>query len=157
MIKYLLEKEFKQLLRNPMLPRILLVFPCIILLVLPWAANFEIKNMNLSVVDNDRSPYSTRLVQKVGASEYFHLVDVSNSYQEAMQCIEKGDADLILEIPPHFERDLLKTGVAKVLVSANTVNGTKRLCQNADTAFFYAQSPDFLKPGLCYYPKFSYL
>lgn len=56
MIKYLLEKEFKQLLRNPMLPRILLVFPCIILLVLPWAANFEIKNMNLSVVDNDRSP-----------------------------------------------------------------------------------------------------
>ena len=125
MIKYLLEKEFKQLLRNPMLPRILLVFPCIILLVLPWAANFEIKNMNLSVVDNDRSPYSTRLVQKVGASEYFHLVDVSNSYQEAMQCIEKGDADLILEIPPHFERDLLKTGVAKVLVSANTVNGTK--------------------------------
>ena len=49
MIKYLLEKEFKQLLRNPMLPRILLVFPCIILLVLPWAANFEIKNMNLSV------------------------------------------------------------------------------------------------------------
>ena len=41
------------------------------------------------------------------------------------QCIEKGDADLILEIPPHFERDLQKTGVAKVLVSANTVNGTK--------------------------------
>ena len=27
--------------------------------------------MNLSIVDNDRSPYSTRLVQKVGASEYF--------------------------------------------------------------------------------------
>ena len=125
MIKYLLEKEFKQLLRNPMFPRMLLVFPCIILLVLPWAANFEIKNMNLSIVDNDRSPYSTRLVQKVGASEYFHLIDVSNNYQEAMQCIEKGDADLILEIPPHFERDLLKTGVAKVLVSANTVNGTK--------------------------------
>ena len=87
MIKYLLEKEFKQLLRNPMLPRMLLVFPCIILLVLPWAANFEIKNMNLSIVDNDRSPYSTRLVQKVGASEYFHLIDVSNNYQEAMQCI----------------------------------------------------------------------
>ena len=60
--------------------------------------------MNLSIVDNDRSPYSTRLVQKVEASEYFHLIDVSNNYQEAMQCIEKGDADLILEIPPHFER-----------------------------------------------------
>ena len=30
----------------------------------------------------------------------------------------------------------------------------KRLCQNAGTPSFYAQSPDFLKPGLCYYPKF---
>ncbi|MFT0262135.1 hypothetical protein [Bacteroides faecis] len=33
----------------------------------------------------------------------------------------------------------------------------KRLCQNAGTTFFYAQSPDFHKPGLCYYPKFLYL
>ena len=95
MIKYLLEKEFKQLLRNPNASADATRISCIILLVLPWAANFEIKNMNLSIVDNDRSPYSTRLVQKVGASEYFHLIDVSNNYQEAMQCIEKGDADLI--------------------------------------------------------------
>ena len=48
-------------------------------------------------------------------------------------------------------------------VYGNEANGVPgwlydmRLCQNADTAFFYAQSPDFLKPGLCYYPKFSYL
>ena len=27
-------------------------------------------------------------------------------------------------------------------------------CVNAGTTFFYAQSPDFPKPGLCYYPKF---
>ena len=125
MIKYLLEKEFKQMLRNPMLPRMLLVFPCIILLVLPWAANFEIKNINLSVVDNDHSPYSTRLIQKAGASEYFRIVDVSDSYKEAMESIEEGKADIILEIPPHFERDILKSGTARVLISANTVNGTK--------------------------------
>lgn len=131
MIKYLLEKEFKQLLRNPLLPRLLIVFPCVILLVLPWAANFEIKNINLSVVDNDHSPYSTRLVQKASASEYFRLVDVSDSYQKAMESIEKGDADLILEIPAHFERDLLKSGVAKVLLSANTVNGTKGILSSS--------------------------
>lgn len=125
MIKYLLEKEFKQLLRNPLLPRLLLVFPCVILLVLPWAANFEIKNMNLVVVDNDRSPCSTRLVGKAMASEYFRLIHVSGNYREAMLCVERGEADLILEIPPHFERDLMKDGTAKVLISANTVNGTK--------------------------------
>ena len=46
--------------------------------------------MNLSIVDNDRSPYSTRLVQKVEASEYFHLIDVSNNYQEAMTSFWKS-------------------------------------------------------------------
>lgn len=125
MIKYLIEKEFKQLFRNPMLPRLLLVFPCIIMLVLPWAASFEIKNINLGVVDNDHSSLSTRLVQKVGASAYFRLTHVSDSYEEAMQSIERGDVDAILEIPTHFEKELMRDGVAQVLISANTVNGTK--------------------------------
>ena len=29
-----------------------------------------------------------------------------------------------------------------------------RVCQNRHTLSFFAQSPDFLKPGLCYVPKF---
>ena len=33
----------------------------------------------------------------------------------------------------------------------------KRVCQNVYILFFYAQSPDFLKPGLCYLLKFLYL
>ena len=32
-----------------------------------------------------------------------------------------------------------------------TAGDNTRLCQNAGTTFFYAQSPDFPKPGLCYY------
>ena len=30
----------------------------------------------------------------------------------------------------------------------------RRVCQNRHTLSFFAQSPDFLKPGLCYVPKF---
>ena len=33
----------------------------------------------------------------------------------------------------------------------------ERVCQNVHILFFYAQSPDFLKPGLCYFLKFLYL
>ena len=29
-----------------------------------------------------------------------------------------------------------------------------RVCQNRRILFFYAQSPNFPKLGLCYYPKF---
>ena len=125
MIKYLLEKEFKQLLRNPFLPRMIVMFPIMLLLVFPRAANFEITNINLSVVDNDHSSFSQRLIQKISSSGYFQLTDVSPNYKQALHSVETNKADVILEIPPHFERDLERDQSNKLMISANTVNGTK--------------------------------
>ena len=48
-LRYLIEKEFKQIRRNPLLPRLIVVFPCVMLLLLPWAADSEIRNINASV------------------------------------------------------------------------------------------------------------
>lgn len=125
MIKYLIEKEFKQLFRNSFLPKLVVMFPCMVILVFPWAVNLEIKNINLTVADHDQSSLSQRLTQKIGASEYFNLVGTPASWSDAMRDIENGTADMILEIPPRFERDLVREGEAGVLVAANTVNGSK--------------------------------
>jgi len=125
MIKYLLEKEFKQIFRNAFIPKLILAMPVMMMLVLPWAANQEIKNVKLSVIDNDRSAFSERMINKIVASGYFLLTDVSTSYNEAMQSVDAGKADIILEIPQEFEKDLYKSGVANVMISANAVNGMK--------------------------------
>ena len=125
MLKFLLEKEFKQILRNPFLPKLILFMPVMMLLVMPWAANQEVKNIRLSVVDNNHSSYSERLIHKVAASGYFILEDISNSNDEAMNSIESGETDIILEIHPEFEKDLMKNGMTNVMISANAVNGTK--------------------------------
>ena len=66
-LKYLLEKEFKQLMRNAFLPRLILIFPCMIMLLMPWAMTLEIKHVSLLVVDNDRTISSRRLMDKVTA------------------------------------------------------------------------------------------
>ena len=63
MIKFLIEKEFKQLFRNSFLPKLIFIFPCMIMILMPWAANLEIKNINLNIVDNDHSVLSRRLVR----------------------------------------------------------------------------------------------
>jgi ABC-2 type transport system permease protein len=125
MLKYLLEKEVKQLRRNKFLPRLIIVLPFMVLLILPLAANFEVKNLNLSIVDNDRSDYSTRLIQKIISSGYFRLTNYSTTYKEAIRAVELDYADIVLEIPSNFEADLVNEKSARVLVSANTVNGTK--------------------------------
>lgn len=125
MLRFLLEKEFKQIYRNSFLPRMIIMMPVMMILIMPWAANQEVKNIKLSVVDNDRSSYSERLINKVIVSGYFILEDVSPSYNEAMKSIESGTADIILDIRPEFEKDLIKTRMAHVMISANAVNGTK--------------------------------
>ena len=125
MLKYLIEKEFKQLFRNSFLPKLIFIFPCMIMILMPWAANLEIKNINLNVVDNDHSVLSRRLVDKIGASTYFRLTDLPGTYEEALHAVEEGSADIILEIPRHFERDWMTGTPSSVLIAANAVNGTK--------------------------------
>lgn len=125
MIKYLIEKEFKQIFRNSFIPRLIIAYPIFMMLILPWAADLEIKNINLYIVDNNHSQYSRQLTQKAAASDYFRLTDVSSSYDEAIKSVERGDADIIMEIPANFEQDLIKSGNTKLLISANAVNGTK--------------------------------
>ena len=125
MLKYLLEKEFKHFFRNPVLPKLIFVFPIMIMLVMPWVATLDIKNISIIIVDNDHSRLSERLIRDIDVSGYFRLEDVTNDYEKAMSDIEYGIADIILEIPANFEKDLANTFTAPVQISINTVNGTK--------------------------------
>lgn len=125
MLKYLLEKEFKQFFRNKALPRMMIIMPLVAVLVFPLAADFEIKNINLSVVDHDKSSYSKKLTEHIIASGYFRMSDVSETYTESLSSVEKGHSDMILEIPAGFEKDLVKESHANILIAANTVNGVK--------------------------------
>lgn len=124
-IRFLLEKEFKQMMRNIILPVVFILLPLGVINMVPRAATQEVKNLKISVVDNDHSTWSARLTQKLAASQYFHLNDVSPSYGKALQGVEAGDADFIVEIEPQFERNLVKEGVSHVMISANAVNGVK--------------------------------
>jgi ABC-2 type transport system permease protein len=125
MLRYLLEKEFKQIKRNSFIPRLIIIMPLMAMIVFPYAANFDVKNINLSIIDHDKSSYSQNLIQKVQSSGYFRISDVSNTYTEAMESIESDESDVILEIPLNFERSLLKEQKADLMISANAVNGNK--------------------------------
>ena len=128
---YLIEKEFKQIIRNPFMPKVIIFMSCMMLLVMPWVADFEVKNVNVCVVDNDHSAYSQRMIHKISSSTYFHLVAIAQNDNEAMQSVESGNADVILEIQPDFEKNLICEGEANVMLSVNAVNGVKGGLGNA--------------------------
>jgi len=125
MLKYLLEKEFKQFFRNSFLPRLVIIFPVMVMLVVPWITTMDIKDIKIAIVDLDRSSYSEQLINDIDASSYFLLQDVIDNYDAALKKIEYGYADAIMEIPSGFEKDLVTKGSAPVQLSINTVNGTR--------------------------------
>ena len=111
---YLIQKEFLQIRRNAFLPRLIIAFPIVIMCVMPWVMQMEVKNIVVDVVDIDHTVESQRLIRQIAASSYFIFGGQKSTYSEAMKDIEKGRADVILEI-----RD------GKYLIAANAVNGTK--------------------------------
>ena len=114
MLRHLIRKEFLQIRRNPFLPRLIIVFPIIIMCVMPWVMSMEVKNIRVNVVDCDHTTESSRLVHALEASRYFVFQGLQPTYQAALAEVEHGRTDIILEI-----RD------GRYLIAANAVNGTK--------------------------------
>ena len=79
---HLLRKEFRQIIRDPAIMRLILLMPAIQLLVLPFAADYEIKNIKIGVVDQDNSSYSRELIRKMEFSEYFTLSEFAHIEKE---------------------------------------------------------------------------
>jgi len=129
MWKYLLKKEFKQFLRDPGTPGMTLSFPFLIILVFPFAANMEVRDINLVMVDNDRSDKSELLMEKCSSSGYFKIEDVGVSPGQAQQQMDNGKVDAILTINNGFEKYLEGAGPMTdpmpVGIKINTTNGTR--------------------------------
>ena len=124
-LKFLIQKEFTQIRRNAFLPRLIVIFPIMIMCVMPWVMNMEVKNIKVTVVDNDRSTLSQQLVHSIEASNYFIFKGQQPTYHDALNEIEQSRADVVMVIPQDYSRGLANGGQPQVLIAANAVNGTK--------------------------------
>ena len=154
-LKFLLQKEFRQIFRDPSILRIIFIMPVIQLLLLPWAADYEMKNIKLSVVDHDHSDYSRQLISKITASGYFILADYTNSFSNSLQSVERDKSDLVLEIPARFEKELVKENEATLFMALNAINGVKA---NLGGAYLRSIIQDFnrqVRTEWIQFPRFS--
>jgi ABC-2 type transport system permease protein len=124
-LKVLIKKEVLQFKRNTFLPKLVVVFPIMMMLVLPWVTTMDVKHVNVSVVDNDHSTLSMRIINHIDNNEYFTLQSVTKSFDLSMRQLENGEVDAILEIPQDYEKSFVTGNPQKVNLSANSVNSIK--------------------------------
>lgn len=123
-LKALLRKEIALMRRNPIMPKIILIMPLMVMLVIPLVANLDVRNVNAAIVDNDHSCLSRRIISDMGHSDFITITSVSDSHDEALRSIENGTADVVLSIPVNYEKNF-NIGNPVIVVEANGVNAIK--------------------------------
>lgn len=99
-------KETLQLKRDPRSMVLAFLLPMVLIVFFGYAISFDVKNIELAVLDQDRTQQSERLVESFSSSGYFNVVRRLEAYGEAATVLDRGEARLVLVIPPNFSRDL---------------------------------------------------
>ncbi|SMO81377.1 ABC transporter permease [Gracilimonas mengyeensis] len=124
-IRFLLEKEFLQIFRNKSMLPILFLMPVVQLLVLSFAATYELKEVDFVMVDQDRSEVSRQLAAEFQSTGYFTLHDVVSNMEEAKQMMDAGKVGMIMHLPPGLSSDFYSGQHASIQLSVDAVDGTQ--------------------------------
>jgi len=122
-LRFLLRKEFTQIVRDKLMLRQMILLPIIQLLVLASAATFEVKTARMFVVDLDRTESSRGLINSFRASGRFVIDGSSASMEPASEALLQRTASLIVRIPTDFERDVVRTKSAPLQIIFNAEDG----------------------------------
>lgn len=124
-LRALLVKEVKLMMRSPFIPRMIVVMPLMVMLVMPLVANLDVKNVSVAVVDNDRTELSRRMAADIDASEYMSVSSCADVYEDALHAVEAGRADVVVTIPPGYSRDIIGGRNPQLDIKANGVDAMK--------------------------------
>ena len=130
---YLIQKEFLQIFRNRAMLPIIFALPVIQLILLTFAADFELKNIRYVSLDADRSQESERLLARFNASPYFDLVGTVADFPAGMDALDRNAATLMVRIPPEFSQSLQREKRASIMLDVNSIDG-----QAATLSYSYA-------------------
>jgi ABC-2 type transport system permease protein len=105
-IVILLRKEFRQIFRNRAMLPIIFVLPIVQLLVLAFAATFEVRETPVALVLDDAGPSAREFVRKMESSGYFDIVETTASSEAAGRAMDAGRVQMILHLPDGFSRSV---------------------------------------------------
>lgn len=127
-------KEWIQVRRDPRSLALAFAMPLLLLLVFAYAITWDVRNISLYVLDQDRSRQSRALIDAFRSSGYFTIAGHLAGYGEVDGVVGTGDAGVVLILPPDFARKLASGDAeAQVILDGSDAN-------TAIIAFNYADA-----------------
>lgn len=128
-LRTLIVKEHKQLLRDRSSIVLGLLMPVILLLIFGYGMSLDIRNIKLTIVEQEPSALSAEVIARFRSSEYF-FVNVTRSTNEGTAAVRDHLADACVYLPRSFSRSMASDSAA-VLVAVNASNPSRaRITEN---------------------------
>lgn len=158
-ISAIVVKELKQLLRNRILVALIIFFPFFAVLIIPRVYCFDLKNVNVAIVDYDCSVLSGMMAENLQFSDKITFSGIYGTYDEAFDMLENGDVDCIALIPEGLESSLLSGDVEKIQLSVKAVDITKGILGEKiiKASLLSTASKYFEKQGMTVRPNSEYI
>ncbi len=149
-IRWMVIKEFIQILRDKRMGGLVFIAPIIQILVIGYAVTTDVNNVPTAIYDQDKSQESRELVQRMEASGYFEIKYQVQSPQELTDLLERGRVLAAMEFKPGFASDLNKGNPVEVQVlmdgsDSNTAQVALGYVKSILTRYSQEKSPRNLK------------
>jgi len=107
-------KEFLQLRQDKKMIPIMIAGPLAQLLALGYAANMDVNDIPMVLVDQDRTPESRRLVERFTGSGYFHLVGSEDTVLAVEPWLVGGRAQVAIVVAAGYGKAVAGGAVPRV-------------------------------------------
>jgi ABC-2 type transport system permease protein len=93
-LKPIILKELRQVRRDPTSLGMLMVLPAVLIIMVGYALNFDVKHTPLVIYDQDRSPGSRAFLEKFKTTEYFDYRYEARGYSDIEELFLHGGAKI---------------------------------------------------------------
>jgi ABC-2 type transport system permease protein len=118
-----MQKEFRQIFREKANLGIIFVMPFLQLVILGFAITMDVKNIDMVIVDHDRSAYSQRITEAFSANRTFRYLGNAADEKAAIKLLDTGRIKLCIVIPSAFEKDLNSRAFPDLQILVDGVDG----------------------------------
>jgi ABC-2 type transport system permease protein len=133
-VLHFIKKEFQQFKRDPKMFAVALIAPILQSIILGYAANLDLNNVNITVFNQDKSKLSRNYIERFTESGYFTVKDYVDNYEALSRDIGSGKTTIGIVIPQDFEKDVQNNRSSDVQVIVDGSDGNK-----GSIAFGYVQ------------------
>jgi ABC-2 type transport system permease protein len=120
----LAEKEWIQIYRDKRSLFIAIFSPVVYLLLFGYALTVDVRNVSISVFDQDKTSTSRQFINKFAHTEYLKIFSYVNNYREIDRLINSEKIKLAIVIPDNFEKNFKSGKKVKIQLLADGSDST---------------------------------